>query len=151
MVKWLAPFIEFGVVKAHHVSMLAMAEIAAVNWMHIISQVRSQFDLLWNTYCVIVESYNTAFLAPVIWIMLLLSLFWFRPSVVAPPDKDDDNVEHMTRAYHRALEADARRRRRFSMKRQVCGQHPHPWTPSTMLSFGPSSHGVFHSRLQSDH
>ena len=72
MVKWLVPFIKFGVVKAHQVSMPAMAKIAAVDWMHIDSQVRSQFDLLYNTFCVFVETYNTAiFLAPLIWIMFL--------------------------------------------------------------------------------
>ena len=56
MVKWMVPFIEFGVVKAHQASMLAMAESAAVNRMHIVSQIRSQFDLLWNTFCVFVET-----------------------------------------------------------------------------------------------
>ena len=60
--------------KVHQVSMIAMAEIAAVDWMHVVSQIRSQFDLLWNMFRVFVETYNTALLAPLIWIMLLLFL-----------------------------------------------------------------------------
>ena len=85
MVKWLVPFIEFGAVKVHQVSMFAMAELAAVDWMHVISQIRSQFDLLWNMFHVFVETYNTAPLALPIWIMLLLFLLWFRPSMGAAP------------------------------------------------------------------
>ena len=111
MVKWLVPFIEFEAFKAHQVSMIAMAEIVAVDWMHIVSQIRSQFDLLWNMFRVFVEIYNTALLAPLIWIMLLLFLLWFRPSMIDPPDKDDDEAEHVTGAYRRAVEADAKRRR----------------------------------------
>ena len=109
----MVPFIGFGVVKAYQVSMLAIAEIAAVDWMHIVSQIRSQFDLLWNTFRVFIETYNTALLAPLIWNMLLLFLFWFCPSMVAPPNKDDDEAEHVTRAYRRAMEADTRRQCRL--------------------------------------
>ena len=39
--------------------------------------------------------------------------------MVAPPDKDDDEAEHMTRVYRQAVEADAMRRHQLSMKRSV--------------------------------